>query len=291
MVRSKIGSRTQADLSMLIVSFIWGATFVIVKNALQDIGPFLFVGLRFSLAFLVLLVLAFREMIKIRWSTLGAGSLLGFFLFIGYIFQTMGLQYTTSSNAGFVTGVSVVLVPIIYALLHKRKPSLPTILIVVIATVGLYLISVPVGSLTLTYGDFLVLIGAFGFAMHITYVDYHSHNHNAVAITGIQILVVGLICLAIGWVREPFPAQFTYPLIFALIVTAVFATALAFLLQNYMQRFSTPTDFAVILSTEPVFAALAGYLWAGERLSRQGMIGAGLILAAMLLAILIKKKR
>ena len=282
--------RTRADLSMLLVSCIWGLTFVIVKKALLDIGPFLFVGIRFFLAFWILAALSYKDIIKIRRSTLGAGALLGLFLFVGYIFQTLGLQFTTSSNAGFITGVSVVLVPILYALLHHRKPALITIVMVIMAAVGLFMISVPPGSWTLAYGDLLVLVGAFGFALHIIYVDYYSHRHNALAITGVQVLFVGLLCLAIGLATEPIPAQFSSTAIFALIVTAVFATALAFLLQNYMQKHSTPTDFAVILSTEPVFAALGGYMWAGDRLSPLGLYGAGLILLAMLLSITVKKR-
>src|SRR5665647_374134 len=280
--------RSRADLCMILVACIWGTTFVIVKNALADIGPFLFLGIRFILAFLVLASLSYKDIIKIRRSTLGSGVLLGFFLFIGYVFQTLGLQYTTSSNAGFITGVSVVLVPIIYSLLHKKKPSFITTITVIIAALGLYLISVPLGSFTLTYGDLLVLVCAFGFAFHIIYVDRYSHQHNALAITGVQILFVGLLCMAIGLIIEPIPARITFNAMFAIIVTAVFATAMAFLLQNYLQKYSTPTRFAIVLTTEPVFAALAGYWWAGEHLTRLGLIGATLILLAMLLSILLK---
>ena len=286
----KTSMRTQADLSMLVVAFIWGAAFVVVKNALADIGPFLFLGIRFALAWLVLAALSYRDMLTIKLSTIKAGWLLGFFLFVGYAFQTLGLKYTTSSNAGFITGVSVVLVPVIYALLNRRMPPARTILVVFLAAVGLFLLSVPWGSFGLSYGDFLVLIGAFGFALHIVYVDIHSHQHNAIAITGIQVLFVGLVCLGLGLLLEPVPVRLTYNAAFALIFTAVFATALAFLAQNYLQQFSNPTDFAIVLASEPVFAALAGYLWAGERLSDQALAGAGLILAAMLLAIVLKKR-
>lgn len=286
----KLSMRTRADLSMLVVSFIWGATFVVVKNALADIGTFLFVGIRFSLAFLVLAALSHRDVFRIKFSTIKIGSLLGIFLFIGYAFQTLGLRFTTSSNAGFITGVSVVLVPIIYALLHRKKPAIGTVIIVLIAAVGLFLLSVPWGSFHLAKGDFLVLIGAFGFAFHIIYVDLYSHQHNSVAITSVQVLFVGLVCLLIGLGFEPLPTRLTYNAMFAIIVTAVFATAIAFLAQNYLQQFSTPTDFAIVLASEPVFAALAGFVWAGERLSHQAMVGAGLILLSMLLAIVLKKK-
>ncbi len=285
-----ISMRTRADLSMLVVSFIWGATFVVVKNALADIGTFLFVGIRFTLAFLILTALSHRDVFKIRFSAIKFGSLLGVFLFVGYAFQTLGLRYTTSSNAGFITGVSVVLVPIIYALLHRKKPPARTIIIVIMAAVGLFLLSVPWGSFHLGRGDFFVLIGAFGFALHIIYVDVYSHQFNSVAITSVQVLFVGLVCLLIGLLFEPLPSRLTYNAIFAIIVTAVFATAIAFLAQNYLQQFSTPTDFAIVLASEPVFAALAGFIWAGERLSTQAMIGAGLILLAMQLAIVLRKK-
>jgi len=287
---NRISKRTQADLAMLIVACIWGFTFVIVKNALIDIGPFLFLGARFLLAFFVLAAVSHRDVLDIHRSTMRAGTWLGLFLFIGYIFQTLGLQFTTSSNAGFVTGVSVVLVPIIYALIYKKRPSLGTTITVLMATTGLYLISVPLGSFSLSYGDLLVLVGAFGFAMHIILVDYHSYQHNSMAITGIQILFVGVLCLAIGLFFEPIPPRLTFNALFAIAVTSVLATALAFLLQNHLQQYSTPTRFAVVLASEPVFAALAGFWWAGERLSKAGLWGAGLILLAMLLSIWFRKK-
>ncbi len=285
----KLSRRSQADLCMILVACIWGTTFVVVKNALADIGPFLFLGIRFTLAFLVLAALSFKDVIKIRLSTLGSGALLGLFLFIGYVFQTLGLQYTTSSNAGFITGVSVVLVPIIYSIIYKKKPSLITTISVCMAALGLFLISVPAGAISLSYGDFLVLICAFGFAFHIIYVDRYSHQHNPLAITGVQILFVGLWCLAIAFLIEPIPARITFNAMFAIIVTSVFATAMAFLLQNYLQKYSTPTRFAIVLATEPVFAALAGYWWADERLTNSALIGAALILLAMLLSIIFRK--
>lgn len=281
--------RTEAEFFMLLVAAIWGITFVLVKDALATIGPFLFLGIRFILAFLVLALLSYKNMKKIKDSTLAAGCLLGFFLFIGYVFQTVGLQYTTSSNAGFITGVSVVLVPIMVAIKVRKFPSWQTSLTVVLAAIGLFLLSVPAGKITLGYGDFLILICAFGFALHIVFVDHYSHRHNAVAITGIQILFVGALCLIIGLLNEPWPQHFSTLTIAAIIITSVFATSMAFLLQNYLQKFSTPTRFAVVLTSEPVFAALAGYLWADEMLSRRAYLGACLILLAMVLSVLLRR--
>lgn len=289
MIKNKNINRTEAEFLMILVALIWGVTFVLVKNALADIGPYLFLGIRFVLAFLVLAILSSKNIFKLELSTVAAGCLLGFFLFIGYVFQTVGLQYTTSSNAGFITGVSVVLVPIMFYIQKRTWPDWQTTLTVVVAAVGLFLLSVPAGKFVLGYGDLLVLICAFGFALHIMFVSRYSWRHNAVAITGVQILFVGILCLIIGLATEPIPQHMSSDTILAIIVTSVFATSLAFLLQNYLQKFSTPTRFAVVLTTEPVFAALAGYIWANEVLTVRAYSGAALILLAMLLSILLRK--
>lgn len=282
--------RTEAELSMLLVAIVWGSTFVIVKNSLAEIGPFLFLGIRFIMAFLLLALLSWRQLIKAPLSTLYAGSLLGVFLTIGYVFQTVGLKYTTSSNAGFITGLSVVLVPILYSAINRIKPSFNTILTVLLAFSGLFLLSFKDWHTSLSYGDMLVLICAFGFAFHIVFVDRLSYRHNAIAITSVQLLFVGLFCMLVGVIAEPWPLKFSSSLLAALFITSIFATALAFLLQNSMQKYSTPTRFAVILTTEPVFAALAGHLWAHETFTQRALIGALLILVAMLISILSRKK-
>ncbi len=284
-----LSPRLKADLSMLFVAFIWGTTFVIVKNALLEIGPFLYLGLRFLLAFAVLALLSPQNIGKVNRHSLTTGMIMGLVLLFGYAFQTVGLQYTTSSNAGFITGVSVVLVPIIYYSLRRRLPPNGTIFAVVSVTIGLYLLSVPNGLSSMAYGDLLILVCALCFAIHIVLVDLYSHLYNAIAITGIQILFVGLVCLGIGLLIEPWPAKFSVSLIVAIIVTAVFATALAFLIQNALQKYSTPTRFAIVLTAEPVFAALAGYWCAGEMFSTKALIGASLILGSMIISILSRR--
>jgi len=288
---SNFSPRAQAEVAILLVAMIWGATFVVVKEALAEIGPFLFLGIRFVIAFFVLVLLSFHNIRQIKPATLSAGCLLGFFLFIGYIFQTVGLQHTTASNAAFITGVSVVLVPIIYAAINFRWPDFKTVLTGLLAVIGLFLMSVKSGTFVLAYGDILVLICALGFALHVVFVARLSHHHNPVAITGVQILFVGLVCLGIGIFVEPFPALWSANTITAIFITAVFATALAFLIQNALQKYSNPSRFAIVLASEPVFAALTGYLWANETFTIRTLTGAGLILLAMLISILIRQPR
>jgi len=284
-------NRTGAELSMLVVAFIWGTTFVIVKNGLNDIEPFLFLGLRFILAFLVMAMLAGSKIFRAPRATWLMGSLLGVFLFIGYTFQTIGLQYTTSSNAGFITGVSVVLVPILDSIIKRTWPTLSTLATVLIAAVGLYLLSVPAGRFYLSSGDLLVLVCAFGFAIHIVLVGRYSHKHDPVAITAVQILFVGVVCMTIGLCTETWPARFTPNAIRDILITAILATSLAFLLQNALQKYSTPTRFAVVLTMEPVFAALAGYFAANELFSDRALIGAACILCAMLISVLVRPRK
>ncbi|HHW61876.1 MAG TPA: DMT family transporter [Syntrophomonadaceae bacterium] len=283
--------QTQAELGMLLVAFIWGITFVLVKNALADIGPYLFLGVRFILAFIILAVISNDTIKMLTLPTLRDGAWLGFFLLIGYGFQTVGLQYTTAANAGFITGLSVVLVPLLYAALNRTLPTTATMGTVILAAAGLYLLSVPAGSFQLAYGDLLVLVCACAFACHIVFVDRLSHQHHSSAITGVQILFVGIVCLLLGLLYEPFPAVWTKNALVAIFITAVFATTLAFLLQNSLQHYSTPTRIAIILTAEPVFAAMAGYLWAGETFDLRSIIGAGLILLAMLLSVLTQRHR
>ncbi len=276
---------------MVVVSFIWGAVFVVTKDALRDIGPFMFLTLRFTLAFILLVTMAWKSIKTIRFSTVWYGALLGLFLFIGYSGQTVGLKYTTASNAAFITGTSVVLVPILYALINRKIPELRTFLTVAGALAGLFLMSFPDNNLSLSRGDILVFIGAFGFALHIILVDRYSHQHNAVAITSIQIIFVGIVSLIIGSMVEPWPSRLSMTVASAVLITSLFATSLAFLLMNALQKYSTPTRFAIVLTSEPVFAAIAAYLWTGETLTSRAYIGAAIILLSMLISVITRKHR
>ncbi|MGE5391005.1 MAG: DMT family transporter [Deltaproteobacteria bacterium] len=274
---------------MIVVSFIWGAVFVVTKDALSDIGPFMFLTLRFTLAFILLITLAWNNIRTISPATLWYGCLMGFFLFIGYSGQTVGLKYTTSSNAAFITGTSVVMVPILYALINRKRPELRTVLTVLGALLGLFLMSFPNNDLSLSHGDVLVLIGAVGFALHMIFVDRYSHQHNAVAITSVQILFVAILSLIIGSGAESWPGRLTMTVASAVLITSLFATSLAFLLMNALQKYSTPTRFAVVLTTEPVFAAVAAYLWIGETLTVRAYVGAAIILLSMLISVITRK--
>ena len=270
-------------MALLGVSFIWGATFVVVKNALSSIGPFYFLGTRFLLAFLFLLAIYWRSLPKISWSLLLAGCLIGIFLFGGYAFQTVGLQYTTASNAGFITGLSVVLVPVFHASLNRKAPGLSATAGIILSVLGLGLLSLE-ESWHLNPGDALVLLCAFCFALHIITVGHFAPSFHPPTLAIIQIGTVSLASFLLGAATETWPRHFTPSVWLALLLTAIPATALAFLIQNSVQRYTSATHTAIIFTTEPVFAAICAYLWSGEVLSLRQLVGCALILAGMLIA-------
>jgi drug/metabolite transporter (DMT)-like permease len=286
----------QADLLLLAVTAIWGATFPMVKNATDLSGggvpTYWFLAFRFTIAALLLATLFRRRLAAAPLRTWGAGALIGAFLFAGYAFQTFGLAYTTSAKAGFITGLCVVMVPVLAVVWLKRRPNPGAWLGVVTATVGLGLLSLN-ADLKPTYGDLLVFCCAISFALHITSVSRFAGPHDPYALAIIQIGTAGLLSwllhlldkgtLAPGvagvlWFSHP-----AYVLPYGL-VCGFLATAAAFLLQNVLQPHTTPTHTALIFAAEPVWAAVFSYLLLGETLTLRGYIGAALILGGMLLA-------
>ncbi|WP_053363905.1 DMT family transporter [Bacillus sp. FJAT-27251] len=282
-----------ADSSLLLVALIWGSTFVIVQNAISFLEPLSFNGVRFALAAILLglwlLLFERRQLKALNGKLISAGIILGVFLFIGYAFQTLGLLYTTSSKAGFITGLSVVMVPLLSILLYKKPLGLNACLGIAGATAGLYLLTVT-DITSLNIGDGFVLICAFGFAFHILVTGKYAREFPSLALTVIQIGVVSVLSGISAFIFEDWKRAFNPEVVLsaevlsALLVTAVFATGAAFLIQTNFQKYTTPTRVALIFAMEPVFAAITGYFWAGDRLSYSAAAGCLLIFAGMIVA-------
>jgi len=276
-------SRLQADVLLVLVTAIWGWTFPAVKNATAQFPTFPFLALRFTLGALALLPFAWGSLRRLPARGWLAGLGIGSFLFLGYAFQTFGLAFTTSSKAGFITGLSVVIVPVAAAVLERRFPGWPVVSGVTLATFGLALLSLS-GSLLPGPGDLLVLLCAFSFAAHILAVGRWAPGYEARGIALLQIAVAALWSYLASWIWQPLPSLTSVAgsVWTALAVTGLLATAAAFLIQTSVQRFTTAAHTALIFSLEPVFAALFGYLLAGEVLSPRGWVGAVLILLGIL---------
>ena len=281
--------RLKADIALAAVSFVWGATFVVIKNALADASPLVFVFLRFALASGVLLAIFGRRDSLRQPGVPWAGALIGFFLCAGYVFQTAGLEFTTPAKSAFITALSVVLVPLVLVLFFRHRLRLWTLVGVGVAVVGLFFLTVPPGEFTIGRGDLMTLACALAFTGHIVAVGHYAPRY------GVGGLAVWQVAAALGWAAlaaplagvtglETLRLNWTPGLAMALVISAVLATAVAFSVQTWAQQFTPSTHTAIIYSLEPVFAALTSYVVVGERLGSRGLLGAGLILAGVLLA-------
>lgn len=273
----------QADLALGLIALIWGATFVMVQNALDAVGPLTFVAWRFLLASVVLAVVFARRLRRITRGEVRAGGLIGVWLAGGYLFQTIGLQTTTTAKTGFITGLAVVMVPVLSVLLLRRPPGRSAITGIVLATVGLGFLSLD-GDLRVQSGDLWVLACALMFALHVISVAHFSPQFDARRLALAQIVAVMVLATGSAFAFET--PTFDLPLATwaAIAFMGVVATALVFSVQTVVQRFTTPTHTALLFSLEPVFAAFFGWWWAHEHLGVKELTGCGLMLAGMLLA-------
>ncbi len=273
-----------------MVTLSWGATFVLIKRALDDVSPLLFNAIRMALAALVLGAIYFRQLRRMRRATLALGALVGLFLWAGYEFQTTGLKYTTPSKSAFLTGLSVILVPVFLAIIWRRMVHRWTAIGVICAFLGLYLLTVPAangGGLNLAsinHGDLLTLGCAVSFALQIITIGRATQRHPFPQIATVQAAVCAMLMAVSVPLGEHVHIVWSPVAIWAIVITALICTAAAFTIQAWAQQFIPPTHTALIFALEPVFAWITSYLVLGEELGFRASVGAGLILAGVLVA-------
>ena len=279
-------SRLKADLTLLLVSVIWGSAFVAQRVAAEHMGVYLFNGLRFLLGALVLLPLALRRQAQApppTWKTLPWMLLAGALIFAGASLQQLGMRYTTAGNAGFITGLYVVLIPIILAV-GWRQPPRPVIWIAAaLATLGLFLLSTG-GRFALALGDALELAGAFMWAFHVILIGWLVLRVGVPQLAVAQYLICALLSLLIGLLIENNSIQQVAGAWWTVVYTGIFSIGVGYTLQAVGQKVAPPADAAILLSLEAAFAALAGWLFLDERLTAVQLAGCGLMLGGMLLA-------
>jgi drug/metabolite transporter (DMT)-like permease len=275
----------QAEIYLLIIVIIWGSTFALIKGVINIIPPYTFLAYRFFLAALILLLIFWKRMKEINIMILKRGSLIGIFLFLGYTLQTVGIKYTTATKAGFITGLSVVLVPIISHFFIKEKINRNSVVGVIFAFIGLWFLNYS-SSFSFNLGDFLVLLCAVSFAMHIISVGLFSKKLDYVLLAITQITVVFALSLLMALIFERLAIHFSYSydIWWSIVITGIFATALAFYMQNRFQRYSTATKTAIIFSGEPIFAAIFAYLLLGEKVGLISWAGGLLIIFGMIVS-------
>jgi drug/metabolite transporter (DMT)-like permease len=275
-----------AEFMLATVTLFWGATFPIVKDAIVEMPVMAFLWVRFAMAAILLFFIAGRA----RLATLDRrgwrlGILLGTLLFSSYLFQTFGLERTSSANAGFLTGLGVVWVPLMAGPILKKPAAFGSKIGVGLALVGLFLLTWHT-PWTINFGDLLVVICSVFVALHIIGLDAFTKGHDARALTFVQILTMAILGCIGSLIFEPtsWPQEWTRSLIFAFAITAVFATAYAFWAMTTFQNRTTPTRAALIYTLEPVFAAIFSVWLAGDRLSVIGWFGGAMIVFGMIVA-------
>jgi drug/metabolite transporter (DMT)-like permease len=282
--------KIQADLMLAACAVGWGGTFVVVKGALADSSVFVFLALRFALAAGLLAVLQRRSWRKIDGGALRAGAVLGTLMFAGFAFQTAGLTLTTPSKSAFITGILVVLVPLFLAVFGRKKIGRWIWAGVAAAVVGLYLLTVPVtGFAHLNVGDVLTLFCAALYATHIITISHYVPQYSSGLLVFVQVAataVLSVVAVPLGAVAgwEAPRVAWTPGLIAAVVGTAVVATVGTLLGQVWAQKYAPPSHVALLLTLEPVSAAVISYFVEGERLGGRALAGAALILGGILLA-------
>jgi drug/metabolite transporter (DMT)-like permease len=287
-----------AHLLLVGTVLVWGATFVLVKDALTDVSPLLFNLIRMTLAFAVLAVVNRSELVRISRHGLIAGTIVGVFLATGYQFQTAGLLRTTPSRSAFITGLVVVLVPLLMALswlrpAGTRAPGWPAGVGALLAFGGLLLLTTPAGTVwqhlfaSIGLGDWLTLACAVAFAGHLLALGHVSPGLPSGQLATVQIGMAALVMAVTLPLGERPHLHLTPRLLVALAVTSVLATAAAFTIQSWAQKHLPPTHTAVILSLEPVFAWGTSLVFLHEHMGARSLAGAALILAGIALTELV----
>ena len=267
-----------AELALVAVAAVWGATFTVVQDAIERLPTMAFLGYRFCAAALIVAFVFRRALRLLSPAGWRAGVAMGAFLTAGYVLQTLALEETTASNAGFITGLFVVFTPLLAALVLRERIGRLAWTAAIVSGIGLYLLS---GTEGFNRGDGLALLCALAFAGHILVTARGVRGHDVGALLVVQLSVCGLFCLTVASADGRLEAPAGSTVWSALVITAVFATAVAYFVQTYAQRHAPPARTALILASEPAFAGLFGWLLAGDRLSALAWTGAVLIIVAI----------
>ncbi|MDC0705937.1 DMT family transporter [Priestia sp. AB] len=271
------------DGMLLITAIVWGSGFVVTDIALQYLTPYQVMAGRFVLATLLLTLTfgyKFKTFTKSVW---WKGTILGTFLFLAFVLQTVGLQHTTPSKNAFLTAVNVVIVPIIAYLLYKRKIDRFEMVGSVNAIVGIGLLSLQ-SSMTLNFGDVLSLACAVAFAFDIFYTNLFIKEEDPISVTIVQFITASLLSVVVVLIKGDIPTSLESEGIYSILYLAVFSTTIAYLFQNKAHKYTTASKAAIILSTESFFGMLFSVLFLHEVLTARMVTGAVLIMVAILIA-------
>lgn len=274
-----------ADGALLLTAIVWGSGFVATKNALDHYSPTEILLIRFGIAAIIIGIFFFRKIFPLKKNEVLAGMVIGFFLFLGFAFQTAGLQYTLAGKQAFLTGTNVIMVPFLFWFIKKEKPDVFNLTAALMMFAGIAFLTLDfTNNLYLNKGDGLTLICAFFFACHILSIGFFTKTYDPIKLTFVQFvttfLLSGIWRIFTGEGMFRIPTQYWGDVLFL----GIFSTFLAFLLQNVAQKHTTSTHAAVLLSLESFFGSILSILLLGDVFSPKMILGSIIIFAAIITA-------
>ena len=293
------------EAALFSITIFWGVTFAIIKLALNDISPMLFIAIRFLFAALLILPFLLKPLLQSNIDVIKAGIFLGLLYFIGFATQTVGLYYTTATKSGFITGTFIIFIPILQLILERKTPGKGNIIGIALVIIGLILLSSKgvtvldilseLGS-NFNVGDFLTLICAIFYALYVVYIDIITRKYDYKALIILQVLFTGLAGFIFTILFdaagiENLRYDFNKAVILVILYTAIFSSILATVIQTKYQKTVTPTKAGIIFSLEPIFAALFAFFIIQEKISSFGIIGCIFIFTGVLVSELLDKNK
>lgn len=278
-------SNIQADLLLLIVSFIWGSGFVVTKTALDSLSPMYIMFFRFAIASILAIIIFGKHLKTATKSDIKAGFFMGVFLSLGFALQTIGLQFTSVGKQAFLTGTNVVMVPFVYMILTKKKPKKNNVIAAILTFVGIGLLTLNFeNNVMLNKGDLYTLSCALFFALHIVTTGYFSSDKNPFVINTIQLISSTIFFLIAVFFVDGFKTSLSTSAILTVSYLGVLSTFLAFSLQTFAQKYTSSTHAAIILSLESVFGSALGVIILGEFFTPLMIIGCVVIFIGIITA-------
>lgn len=274
-----------ADAALLLTAFIWGSGFVVTKNALEQYSPTEVMIIRFGIAALITGVFFAKRIFPLKRKEVLAGMVIGIFLFLGFAFQTAGLQYTLAGKSAFLTGTNVIMVPYLYWIVQKEKPDAYNLIAAVMMFFGIAFLTLDFsGNLALGKGDLLTLACAFFFACHILSIGFFARTYSPIKLTFVQFATTVLLSGVWRLFTNEGPMGISTQYWGGVLFLGVFSTFLAFLLQNIAQKHTTSTHAAILLSMESFFGSVLAILILGDLFSPKMILGCIIIFFAIITA-------
>lgn len=271
------------EILLFTTAIIWGSGFVFTAISLNYQTPYQILALRFFIGFIILSIVFFQRLKKIKPSTIKKGAILGAFLYVAFLLQTLGLQYTTPSKNAFITAINVVIVPFLALIIYKRKIDKFELFGAILAVIGVGFLSLQ-SSFSINIGDVLTLGCAFGFAFQIFYTMKYVQDEDPILLTIVQLGIAGIL----GWIFVLIKGETTFSMelegIFSILYLAIFSTTVAYVFQTIAQKFTNETKTAIILSTESFWGMVFSIIILHEVLTVRMAIGAVLILCAIIIS-------